>query len=47
MRIFLVLICSIALASLALGAEEGKKKEKKGAQAGPGFETRWQTGGGG
>ena len=34
MRIFLVLICSIALASLALGAEEGKKKEKKGAQAG-------------
>jgi len=35
MRIFLVLICSIALASLALGAQEGKKKEhKKGAQAG-------------
>ena len=35
MRIFLVLICSIALASLALGAEEGKKKEqKKGAQTG-------------
>jgi hypothetical protein len=33
MRIFLVLICGIALASLALGAEEGKKKEKKGAQA--------------
>src|SRR6266851_1058345 len=35
MKIFLVLICSIALASLALGAQEGKKKEhKKGAQAG-------------
>jgi hypothetical protein len=34
MRIFLVLICSLALASLALGAEQGKKKEKKGAQAG-------------
>ncbi len=35
MRIFLVLICSIALASLAPGAQEGKKKEhKKGAQAG-------------
>ena len=31
MRIFLVLICSLALASLALGAEEGKKKEKKPA----------------
>jgi len=35
MRIFLVVICSIALASLAPGAQEGKKKEhKKGAQAG-------------
>jgi hypothetical protein len=34
MRIFLVLICSLALASLAPGAEEGKKKEKKGGQAG-------------
>jgi hypothetical protein len=39
MRIFLVLICSLALACVALGAEEGKKKEKeqpkkKGAQAG-------------
>ena len=34
MRIFLVLICSLALASFALGAQEGKKKEKKGAQAG-------------
>jgi Putative peptidoglycan binding domain len=37
MRIFLVLICSFALASLALGAQEEKKKEKpkkKGAQAG-------------
>lgn len=37
MRIFLVLICSFALASLALGAQQEKKKEqpkKKGAQAG-------------
>ena len=37
MRIVLVLICSFALASLALGAQEEKKKEqpkKKGAQAG-------------
>jgi hypothetical protein len=39
MRIFLVLICSLALASVAPGAEQGKKKEKeqpqkKGAQAG-------------
>jgi hypothetical protein len=34
MRIFLVLICSLALASLAPGAQEDKKKEKKGAQAG-------------
>src|SRR5918996_440284 len=34
MRIFLVLICSLALASLAPGAQEQKKKEKKGAQAG-------------
>jgi hypothetical protein len=37
MRIFLVLIFSFALASLALGAQEEKKKEqpkKKGAQAG-------------
>ena len=37
MRIFVVLICSLALASLALGAQEEKKKEqpkKKGAQAG-------------
>jgi hypothetical protein len=37
MRIFVVLICSLALASLALGAQEQKKKEqpkKKGAQAG-------------
>lgn len=34
MRMLLVLICSISLASLAPGAEEGKKKEKKGAQAG-------------
>jgi Putative peptidoglycan binding domain len=37
MRIFLALICSAALASLAFGAQEQKKKEqpkKKGAQAG-------------
>ena len=37
MRMVLVLICSFALASLALGAQEEKKKEqpkKKGAQAG-------------
>jgi hypothetical protein len=37
MRIVIVLICSFALASLALGAQEEKKKEqpkKKGAQAG-------------
>src|SRR6266571_851251 len=37
MRIFVVLICSFALASLALGAQDEKKKEKpkkKGAQAG-------------
>jgi Putative peptidoglycan binding domain len=37
MRIFLVLICSFALASFALGAKQEKKKEqpkKKGAQAG-------------
>jgi hypothetical protein len=37
MRIVLVLICSFALASLALGAQQEKKKEqpkKKGAQAG-------------
>jgi Putative peptidoglycan binding domain len=37
MRIVLVLICSLALASLALGAKEEKKKEqpkKKGTQAG-------------
>jgi Putative peptidoglycan binding domain len=37
MRIVLVVICSFALASLALGAKEEKKKEqpkKKGAQAG-------------
>jgi len=37
MRIFVVLICSLALASLVLGAQEEKKKEqpkKKGAQAG-------------
>jgi hypothetical protein len=37
MRKFLVLICSFALASIALGAQEEKKKEKpkkKGAQAG-------------
>lgn len=35
MRILFVLICSLALASLAPGAEEGKKKEqKKGAQTG-------------
>src|SRR6266699_6405141 len=37
MRIFVVLICSFALASLALGAQDQKKKEqqkKKGAQAG-------------
>ncbi len=34
MRIFLALICSFALASLAPGAQEDKKKkEKKGAQA--------------
>jgi hypothetical protein len=33
MRIFLALICSFALASLAPGAQEQKKKEKKGAQA--------------
>ena len=33
MRILLVLICSLALASLAPGAQENKKKEKKGAQA--------------
>jgi hypothetical protein len=34
MRIFLGLICSFALASLALGAHQEKKKEQKGAQAG-------------
>jgi hypothetical protein len=34
MRIFLVLICSFALVSLGAGAQEEKKKEKKGAQAG-------------
>jgi hypothetical protein len=35
MRIFFVLICSLTLASMAPGAEQGKKKEqKKGAQAG-------------
>ena len=36
MRIFVVLICSLALASLALGAQEEKKNEqpKKGTQAG-------------
>ncbi len=38
MRIFLVLICSLALACVALGEEQGTKKEekpkKKGAQAG-------------
>jgi hypothetical protein len=39
MRIFLVLICSLALACVALGEEQGKNKEKeqpkkKGAQAG-------------
>ncbi len=38
MRTFLVLICSLALACVALGEEQGKKKEekpkKKGAQAG-------------
>src|SRR5206468_1080836 len=37
MRIFVVLICSLALASLALGQEEGKEKkkeQKKPAQAG-------------
>jgi hypothetical protein len=35
MRTFIVLICSMALASVAPGAEEGKKKEqKKGPQAG-------------
>jgi hypothetical protein len=36
MRIFVALICSLALASLAPGAQEQKKKEKekKGAQAG-------------
>ena len=35
MRIFLVLICSFVLVSLAPGAQEQKKKkEKKGAQAG-------------
>jgi len=38
MRRFLVLICSLALACVALGEEQGKKKEekpkKKGAQAG-------------
>jgi len=35
-RIFVVLICSLALASLALGAQEEKKNEqpKKGTQAG-------------
>ena len=36
MRIFVVLICSLALASLALGAQEEKKNEqpKKGTQVG-------------
>jgi hypothetical protein len=33
MRILLVLICSFALVSLVTGAQEEKKKEKKGAQA--------------
>src|SRR6266700_549110 len=38
MRTFLVLICSLAIACVAIGEEQGKKKEektkKKGAQAG-------------
>ena len=34
MRIFVVLICSFALVSLAPGAQENKKKEKKNAQTG-------------
>jgi hypothetical protein len=29
MRIFLVLICSLAFACVALGEEQGKKKEEK------------------